>query len=294
MVAFLLAQMPHGSCFLWDIPLTSLHVIADAVIVLSYFSIPALMFANRHLASPSGRPLLLMFAAFILSCGIGHLLQIWNIWHADYWLEGMSKAITALVSAYTAVQLKYMIPILFSTQKDLEISQGLVRTDTLTGLASRRALSQAIAFAIKDVGDRKTNYTLMLLDLDHFKAVNDRFGHPAGDRLLQQVSETILHHTRSLDLAARWGGDEFAILLSGCPFPEALVIADELRQAIASLEFSHEGKIHKSIVGASIGVAAIKAHMNLESIYHKVDRALYRSKHQGRNRVSGSSNDACF
>ncbi|AFY69793.1 diguanylate cyclase [Thalassoporum mexicanum PCC 7367] len=294
MFFILIAQMPRGTCFLWDVSLTALHSSTDLIIAFSYFSIPALIFANRRLITPGAKPLLILFAAFIISGGIGHLIQVWNIWHDNYWIEGINKAITAVVSAYTVMQLTKMIPVLFSAQKDLEISQQLVRTDALTGLASRRALNEAIASALVDLCDRNTSYILMLLDLDRFKQVNDSLGHPAGDRLLQQVAKLMCKQVRSSDLVARLGGDEFAILLAACPLPRAIVIAEQLRNTIANMEFEHDHKIYRSLISASIGATTIDASMSAESLYHQADRALYCAKQQGKNQVTWANKDLKF
>jgi signal transduction histidine kinase len=103
--------MPHGSCYLWEPNLLWLHVIADGLIALSYFSIPILLFyfvSQRHDLPFDW--IFILFAAFIISCGTNHLLEVWTLWHPDYWVSGFAKLVTALVSAYTATQLVYLMP----------------------------------------------------------------------------------------------------------------------------------------------------------------------------------------
>jgi len=103
--------MPHGSCYLWKPGLVGLHVASDVVIALSYYSIPVLLFyfVSKREDLPFNW-IFLLFAAFIISCGTNHVLEIWTLWHPDYWVSGFSKLVTALVSAYTAFQLVPLLP----------------------------------------------------------------------------------------------------------------------------------------------------------------------------------------
>jgi GGDEF domain-containing protein len=141
----MLALMPHGTCFLWNPWLTALHVIGDMLVALAYFSIPWIIYRNRHYIVEPMRPLVLLFAAFILSCGVGHSIRSWNIWHTNYWLEGIWSWITGLISCYTAVRLTYLIPQFLNPQKDLTTTRRLLEQDALTGIANRRGLEQTVA-----------------------------------------------------------------------------------------------------------------------------------------------------
>ena len=103
--------IPHGHCYLWQTPLVGLHVAADALIAIAYFSIPIiLLYFVREIEELPFRNVFLLFGAFILSCGMTHLAEIWTLWHPDYWIYGSLKAITALVSIYTAATLVSVIP----------------------------------------------------------------------------------------------------------------------------------------------------------------------------------------
>lgn len=103
--------MPHGHCYLWQTPLVSLHVVSDALVAIAYFSIPAILiyFVRKREDLPFSR-VFFLFSAFIVLCGIGHLFDIWTLWHPDYWLSGLERALTALVSCYTALQLVELVP----------------------------------------------------------------------------------------------------------------------------------------------------------------------------------------
>ena len=212
-----LAMMPHGSCFLWDRLLTALHASSDILIALAYFSIPAMMFDARQQMNAEARSLSILFASFILSCGLGHLTTAWNIWHTNYWLEGLVKLVTAVISTYTAFCLYRQIPVFFSIHKRLEISEEKLQTDVLTGLPNRRALIKHMTGLINSNGaeisnldfgiDKPKSHALILADLDGFKLVNDEFGHPIGDQVLCEVASILDRNTRSDNtLVTRLGG----------------------------------------------------------------------------------------
>lgn len=105
------SYLPHGHCYLWQTPLVSLHVVSDALIAIAYFSIPAMLFyfVRQRGDIPFSR-VFVMFGAFIILCGTGHLLDIWTLWHPAYWVSGTVQALTALVSCYTALQLMELLP----------------------------------------------------------------------------------------------------------------------------------------------------------------------------------------
>lgn len=280
-----LALMPHGTCFFWDIPLTSVHVFADGLIGLAYFSIPLILYRNRQYVSAGATPLLMLFVTFIFSCGIGHLLSVWNIWHADYWLEGIEKLITAVASAYTAFCLYQKLPDLLQTRKALEETTEMARTDPLTGLANRRGLVEAMTTSMPQLNGSGISHALVLLDLDNFKQINDTCGHLVGDRVLCQVAEALQINTRLLDTSARIGGDEFAVFLPGCPLPQALEIAERLRVAIA-ISNPQDLLPPELELSASVGLVVTNRIQSDEQFYAKADMALYQSKRSGKNRVS--------
>ncbi|TVQ17783.1 MAG: GAF domain-containing protein [Leptolyngbya sp. DLM2.Bin15] len=111
MLPFQIAYIPHGHCYLWQTPLVGLHLLSDALIAIAYFSIPAMLiyFVRKRDDIPFSK-VFILFSAFILCCGVGHLLDIWTLWHPDYWLSGIEQAITALVSCYTALMLVELLP----------------------------------------------------------------------------------------------------------------------------------------------------------------------------------------
>lgn len=281
----MIALMPHGSCFLWDPWLTSLHVASDLAVLGAYFSIPLLLLINRRHIDAQIRPMLLLFAAFIFSCGVGHGLRVWNIWHANYWFEGSWTLITASVSLYTAWQLKTLVPQMLNTHRDLVDTRELIKQDPLTGIANRRGLEAALAALTNQPG--RTDHSLILVDLDGFKAVNDTYGHSAGDQLLQGVGEVLRAQSRTIDVAARLGGDEFALLLVGCSLAEAIDKAEIIRQRIQQIKLHDLAQLNgHTLISASIGVSNLTPGQELTQSYQKADAALYQAKQNGKNQVN--------
>ena len=125
----------------------------------------------------------------------------------------------------------------------------------------------------------------MMIDIDHFKMVNDRWGHATGDQVLKQVAETLRSRTRVFDSLARYGGEEFVVIMAGASASEGLRAAERLRVAIQGMNFMPEpDKAHRLTV--SVGVSrSTRPDITVESLLGAADRALYRAKHQGRNRI---------
>ncbi|MGB3201343.1 MAG: GGDEF domain-containing protein [Nodosilinea sp.] len=276
--------MPHGSCFLWDPWLTSLHTISDSGVLLAYFSIPVLLLLNRQYIDTQIRPVVLLFAAFIFSCGIGHGLRVWNIWHANYWLEGGWTLVTATISLYTAWQLKAMVPQFLNTHRDLVTTREVAKQDPLTGIANRRGLETALSSLTHQVSG--VSHSLVLVDLDGFKDVNDTYGHGVGDQVLQAVAEVLAGQIRAIDVAARIGGDEFALLLVGCSAAEALDKVEIIRREIQKIDLPALSPTPSSpLVSASIGISSVASRQELTCSYQRADAALYTAKRSGKNQV---------
>jgi diguanylate cyclase (GGDEF)-like protein/PAS domain S-box-containing protein len=156
--------------------------------------------------------------------------------------------------------------------------------DPLTGLINRRAFETAVADALRSAKDDGHHHALLYMDLDRFKMVNDTCGHGAGDLLLQTLSRLLQRHMRESDVLARLGGDEMGVILSFCPLPRALALADELRQAVKDFRFVWSERVFE--IGVSIGLVEISEHSkSMTDLLLAADQACYMAKEQGRNRV---------
>ncbi len=161
----------------------------------------------------------------------------------------------------------------------------LSQTDALTGLANRRRLMDILAVEFERSRRNDTPFSLLMIDLDHFKRINDTYGHQEGDVVLRSLAQLMLSHLRQYDTAARFGGEEFSLVLPETDRVEAAGVAERMRKEIANLSFS--GEIAKLKITASIGVAT-SPNPNIghaEDFLRAADDALYEAKNNGRNRV---------
>jgi len=164
----------------------------------------------------------------------------------------------------------------------------LARIDPLTGLANRRAFQELAERALQHIGRSGKPLSLIMLDIDHFKRVNDTWGHSVGDQVLKAIAIVMAEHVRSNDVAARVGGEEFVILLMDTEQGGAHIFAERLRLAIMNVEVEVPGSSLR--VTASFGVAETASHeTKLDEALGCADKALYHAKHNGRNRVSLAS-----
>lgn len=168
-----------------------------------------------------------------------------------------------------------------SQRKQLDLLVSEVRTDSLTSLANRRSLDEDLNRRLDQWRRNHTPLSLLLLDVDRFKQLNDQFGHPAGDRVLQEVARILDADLREMDLTARYGGEEFAVLLPDTKLADAGQVAERLRMAIAAASFEHQGRTLKATV--SVGVTSAVNDDSQQSILQRADSALYAAKHAGRN-----------
>jgi diguanylate cyclase (GGDEF)-like protein len=154
------------------------------------------------------------------------------------------------------------------------------KTDTLTGAFNRQGIEEAIRIGLWEWRSQKKPLSLVLMDIDHFKNINDEHGHMIGDHVLSTLSNLVKQHIRTNDLFARWGGEEFVLVCRDTKIEQASLIADKIRELIASYAFNDNIQ-----VTASFGVATLNANETLEQLFNNADKALYKAKDQGRNRV---------
>ncbi|MDE3224558.1 MAG: sensor domain-containing diguanylate cyclase, partial [Nitrospirota bacterium] len=166
-----------------------------------------------------------------------------------------------------------------------QLVQSQALTDGLTNLLNRRAFSNILAREFREAERYHTPLCLIMMDVDHFKSVNDRFGHPVGDRLLREVAGLIGQAIRTVDIATRYGGEEFAIILPRTDAAQAQVLANRIRELLAQQVFLVEGA-HLSLT-VSMGIAQTPDPQiaAVDDLVAVADDALYRAKTYGRNRV---------
>ena len=168
----------------------------------------------------------------------------------------------------------------------LEQSVEMAILDPLTGLHNRRYMTSHLATLFEDASQRGKPLSVLLIDIDHFKAVNDSHGHDAGDAVLREFATRIRRNTRGIDLACRLGGEEFVVVMPDCDLAKAYQVGERLRQCIAAAPFEVGGKVGLLQVTASVGVAALELDDGApEQMLKRADEALYCAKRDGRNRV---------
>ncbi|NQD37718.1 GGDEF domain-containing protein [Permianibacter sp. IMCC34836] len=157
-------------------------------------------------------------------------------------------------------------------------------TDSLTGLYNRRHLTAQLQDEWTRLQRNGGRFAVMLFDVDHFKQINDRHGHPAGDEVLRQIGLRVRECIRNLDTAARYGGEEFAVLLPGIDASHALVVAERLRVRLAELSFNAGEVTFQFTVSIGVCDSDSPGLHNQEELLQRADQALYRAKQNGRNR----------
>ncbi|HET9048847.1 MAG TPA: diguanylate cyclase [Chiayiivirga sp.] len=177
-----------------------------------------------------------------------------------------------------------------TVQKRLEDRlRELSVTDGLTGLPNRRAFDESLEREWQRCMRLREPISLVMIDIDHFKAYNDDYGHPAGDRALQQVAKALQSSMAMVEaaLVTRYGGEEFAVILPRCPAPQATEHAETLRAAVAALGITHRHNLASKLVTISVGVSTHTPPdgIDLDALLLDADKALYRAKAHGRNGV---------
>jgi diguanylate cyclase (GGDEF)-like protein len=202
------------------------------------------------------------------------VLASWRIGVVDF--VNVSAVLTTVVTVLVR-----------SAERQADLTEELRRlaaVDSLTGLVTRRVLDEAATAAL--TGSRSDDGTsLLLVDVDHFKAINDTYGHPAGDAVLVQLARLVLDQSRTSDVVGRLGGDELALLMPGCPLDRAERRAQRLMETIRAARLTVHG-IGVVPVSVSMGLAHVPTNAyDLRSLYAAADAALYAAKRAGRDRL---------
>ncbi|MDZ7661346.1 diguanylate cyclase [Thiohalophilus sp.] len=170
-------------------------------------------------------------------------------------------------------------------RQQVKKAQNKAETDALTGIPNRMAYDRRLEEEIARHRRYNTDFVLMLWDIDHFKEINDTYGHAAGDKVLKVIAGVMQQQLRETDFLARYGGEEFAIILVESDIAAAKVVGEKLRQAIEALEFHFRGS--RVLVTASCGLARAEEG-DAEQLFERADNALYSAKDKGRNRIESA------
>lgn len=243
------------------------------------------------------RPARLLVGVCLFLYSVVTLLRAW--FSADAWLTGQpytppnesfsyllpyNFAIPALVMGFIGVTLMTMQRILASSRALEEELKRLATIDPLTGALNRRSFNEHFDREMHGAMRRQSSLCMALLDLDYFKDVNDSQGHQAGDEALCQFSELCRREARATDIFARFGGEEFVLLMPDTTLEGARSILERLLSEVSRIEVI--GPHGPFSFNASAGVSICHNGDTLDSFMHRADKALYRAKHEGRNRVS--------
>jgi diguanylate cyclase (GGDEF)-like protein len=265
-------------------------VIVGAAILMAAIS-PARRLA-RHLPAGSMRLKWNFLTALIGLSIIGYLMY--------FFVDGMpdgaiSELLVPCIFFLSACFVHTVNSISLQTAQDVRRISALEYenvTDALMGIFNRRYLDRRLPKEISRARSLGHSLSILLLDLDHFKAINDTYGHQAGDRVLRCLGRLMLQSLRCSDIVARYGGEEVMIIAPDTEIASALVLADRIREVIeTSLQVSVQGSAAPSYIQAtaSIGVTELgKGESDVGVLIERADRALYRAKDEGRNRVVAS------
>ena len=174
-------------------------------------------------------------------------------------------------------------------RKDLAKARKESLTDSLTGLANRKAFDSEINRILDESKKEKQSFSVLMLDIDHFKSFNDSFGHQVGDQVLRLVAKCLTDGIKGKDIAARYGGEEFVIILPDTELASGVAVANNLRKIVANKDVVNRSTGQRlARITMSVGVAQFSGVENVEELISRADAALYTAKHNGRNQVAGA------
>ena len=220
--------------------------------------------------------------------------SIWQdmVRHRQQMMDSMARPVnlTTAICDYMLTVRKELIHPKVVELNLFEETSHYSKCDRLTGLYNRSYFEEALKSEASRCKRYQTEFSLVFFDIDHFKRINDTFGHQAGDRVLQSVAQLVQSEKRMEDIAFRFGGEEITLILPGTPKYNALILAERIRHKIENMNLSFEGeRIEVTVAG---GVATFPLDTDIVTeLVECADRALYRAKNQGRNQIALFSED---
>lgn len=187
------------------------------------------------------------------------------------------------------VTLEHSTSVMAELQRDLDLVRLEATTDGLTGLSNRKSFDMALSQSAQQAKRDGKAFSLLMIDIDHFKSFNDNYGHQVGDQVLRLVARTLTDGVKGRDIAARYGGEEFSIILPDTPLHLGVHVANSLRNAIATKDVVNRNTNEKlGRITMSIGVAEFIENEHASELIERADAALYTAKHNGRNQVAAA------
>lgn len=308
--------MPHGYCLVWRPDLLGMHVGGDLFTALSYFLIPfALIHLIRQRKDLAFNWVFVMFAAFITLCGITHIVSVLNIWHGYYFLEGVTKVATGLVSIATALMIWRMMPqflelpstetltlknaelarveqTLRETNQNLEIRVGertrelerLATIDSLTGALRRKELLESLERDLRRTQRLRGKLCLLIIDFDDLTSINEHYGFAAADRAMSEAVGLFRQLSAQPDKVGRLAGDQFAIIATESDLDKSAQLAERIRNAVSNIRVDTDVGALK--LSCSIGVTEYAGEESIERLINTGLRTLDRAKADGKNMVA--------
>lgn len=245
--------------------LSMLRVRPSQVLQLGWFAVVLLAMASVGLSMSDGKAYPVTTSVTIFAVGAPALLilSVLAKWVSD-------------IRGHLSAQAR-------SLSEAVEAVERMATTDMLTGLNNRRVMIDVVEAELRLSERTGLPFSVALIDLDHFKQLNDRFGHQAGDTALRQFSRQAETQLREVDRMGRWGGEEFLVLLPQLAQGEALVAMERLRRSIRNMRFEEHALMQVTI---SVGIAQARAGDTIAELIDRADQAVYAAKHGGRNRCT--------
>ena len=269
-----------AACVLFDSQKGALLVAFTFVLLFSF-----MMLALGVISVRAGQQAARYFLVAAVSAMVGAsvtAMAVWGFIPHNIWTFRAVDIGMLLDATLLALALAYQFR---AGQEDKLRAEKLAKLDHLTGINNRRAFYDKATPVWNIALRHNRNISVILLDLDHFKQINDAYGHAQGDKVLIAATNILMKSIRSEDIVARWGGEEFILILPEADLQEAATLAERLRSAIADVRIKHGDE--EIAVTASFGVAQRdQLHHTMDALISSADKLLYQSKELGRNRVS--------